>query len=251
MTLPKTDTLQLNQDGPVLHVTLNRPDSRNAMSLTMVNELMAVFEAIKDDTDVRAIVLRARQQAARGDSDAFQKLNRRFGEMITAANQQPQVVITVLEGAVLGGGFGLACISDVAIAHNGATFGLPETGLGVIPAQIAPFVVERIGLTQARRLALTGIRFQGEEARRLGIVHEVAADADGLDALLEDTLKAVRKCAPHANRVTKALVLDVDHEPMEALLDQAAKDFAAAVSSEEGQEGTMAFVQKRSASWNQ
>ncbi|WP_372636664.1 enoyl-CoA hydratase-related protein, partial [Alcanivorax jadensis] len=123
--------------------------------------------------------------------------------------------------------------------------------LGVIPAQIAPFVVERIGLTQARRLALTGIRFQGEEARRLGIVHEVAADVDSLDTLLEDTLKAVRKCAPHANRVTKQLVLNVGHEPMETLLDQAAKDFAAAVNSEEGQEGTMAFVQKRPASWNQ
>lgn len=97
MTLPKTDTLQLNQDGPVLHITLNRPDSRNAMSLTMVNELMAVFEAVKDDTGVRAIVLRgagghfcaggdikdmagARQQAASGDSDAFEKLNRCFGK---------------------------------------------------------------------------------------------------------------------------------------------------------------------------
>ena len=268
MSLPSTETLLINLDGPVLHITLNRPESRNAMSLTMVNELMAVFESVAGDTDIRAIVLRgtgghfcaggdikdmagARQQAAGGDDNAFQALNRRFGEMITAANRQPQVVITVLEGAVLGGGFGLACISDVAIASEDATFGLPETGLGVIPAQIAPFVVERIGLTQARRLALTGIRFQGEEARRLGIVHEVAADADSLDALLEDTLKAVRKCAPHANRVTKQLVLNVGHEPMEALLDQAAKDFAAAVNSEEGQEGTMAFVQKRPAKWNQ
>ena len=253
MTLPSTDTLQINQDGPVLHITLNRPDSRNAMSLTMVNELMAVFAAVENDADVRAIVLRGAggHFCAGGDIKAFEKLNRRFGEMITAANHQPQVLITVLEGAVLGGGFGLACISDVAIAHSGATFGLPETGLGVIPAQIAPFVVERIGLTQARRLALTGIRFQGEEARRLGIVHEVAADADSLNALLEDTLKAVRKCAPHANRVTKQLVLNVGHEPMEALLDQAAKDFAAAVNSEEGQEGTMAFVQKRPAKWNQ
>jgi len=123
MTLPSTDTLQINQDGPVLHITLNRPDSRNAMSLTMVNELMAVFAAVENDADVRAIVLRgagghfcaggdikdmagARQQAASGDSDAFEKLNRRFGEMITAANHQPQVLITVLEGAVLGGGFG-------------------------------------------------------------------------------------------------------------------------------------------------
>ncbi|WP_290522496.1 enoyl-CoA hydratase-related protein [Alcanivorax sp.] len=268
MALPTTETLNLSLDGPVLHVTLNRPDSRNAMSLTMVNELLAVFEAVKDEAEVRAIVLRgagghfcaggdikdmagARQQAAAGGGDAYVSLNRRFGEMITAANQQPQVVITVLEGAVLGGGFGLACISDVALAHSEATFGLPETGLGVIPAQIAPFVVERIGLTQARRLALTGVRFKGEEALRLGIVHEVANDETSLEAALANTLKAVRRCAPHANRVTKALVLKVGHEAMDTLLDQAAVDFAAAVNGEEGQEGTMAFVQKRPASWNQ
>ncbi|EKF75292.1 enoyl-CoA hydratase [Alcanivorax hongdengensis A-11-3] len=267
MRLPNTDTLLVNQDGPVLHITLNRPDSRNAMSLAMVNELMALFEAVKDNRDIRAIVLRgagghfcaggdikdmagARQQAAAGDSDAYVALNRRFGEMITAANQQPQVVITVLEGAVLGGGFGLACISDVAIASRDATFGLPETGLGVIPAQIAPFVVQRIGLTQARRLALTGLRFKGEEAQRLGIVHEVV-DSSELDNALAQTLATVRRCAPNANRVTKQLVLKVGHEPMDSLLDQAARDFADAVNGEEGQEGTMAFVQKRPASWNQ
>ncbi len=240
MALPTTETLNLNLDGAVLHITLNRPDSRNAMSLAMVNELMAVFEAVKDDLAIRAIVLRgaeghfcaggdikdmagARQKAAEGDGDAYVSLNRRFGEMITLANQQPQVVITVLEGAVL----------------------------GVIPAQIAPFVVERIGLTQARRLALTGVRFKGEEALHLGIVHEVAPDADGLEAALANTLKAVRRCAPNANRITKALVLKVGHEPMDSLLDQAAQDFAAAVNGEEGQEGTLAFVQKRPASWNQ
>ena len=259
----------LEISGRIATVTLNDPERRNPVTGNdMIAALLETFAKVQADPQVSVMILTgadpafcaggdikdmagARQQAASGDGDAFQKLNRRFGEMITAANHQPQVLITVLEGAVLGGGFGLACISDVALAHTGATFGLPETGLGVIPAQIAPFVVERIGLTQARRLALTGIRFQGEEARRLGIVHEVATDADALEALLEDTLKAVRKCAPHANRVTKQLVLDVGHQPMEALLDQAAKDFAAAVNSEEGQEGTMAFVQKRPASWNQ
>ena len=266
MTLPTTETLLLNREGPVLHVTLNRPQSRNAMSLHMVNELMAVFDAVKDDLTVRAIVLRgseghfcaggdikdmatARQQTSSGESDAYVALNRRFGEMICLANQQPQVVITVLEGAVLGGGFGLACISDVAIAHSNATFGLPETSLGVIPAQIAPFVVERIGLTQARRLALTGIRFKGDEALRLGIVHQVAENDDTLARALDDTLSAVRRCAPNANRVTKALVLNVGQQPMSSLLDQAAQDFSAAVTGDEGTEGTMAFVQKRPAAW--
>ncbi|MFN3714218.1 MAG: enoyl-CoA hydratase/isomerase family protein [Alcanivoracaceae bacterium] len=265
MTLPTTETLLLREDGPFLHITLNRPEARNAMSLTMVNELMAVFEAIAESITIRALILRgtnghfcaggdikdmagARMKAAAGESDAYFQLNRRFGEMITLANRLPQVVVTVIEGAVLGGGFGLACISDVAIAADDAQFGLPETGLGVIPAQIAPFVVQRIGLTQARRLALTGARFNGSEAARLGIVHEAVPTAE-LDARLEATLKQIRRCAPHANRVAKQLVLGVGEQSLESLLDQAARDFAAAVASSEGAEGTMAFVQKRLPNW--
>ncbi|KAF0809890.1 enoyl-CoA hydratase [Alcanivorax sp. S71-1-4] len=265
MALPDTETLLLEQDGPVLHVTLNRPESRNAMSLGMVNELMAVFGAVAGDDSVRAIVLRgtgghfcaggdikdmagARARAASGDADAFYALNRRFGEMITCANAQPQVIVAVLEGAVLGGGFGLACVSDVALAADDAQFGLPETGLGVIPAQIAPFVVQRVGLTQARRLALTGARFNGQEAARLGIAHEAVPAAD-IDTRLAETLKQIRRCAPHANRVTKQLVLNTLSQPLDDVLDQAAHDFASAVASAEGAEGTMAFVQKRLPQW--
>lgn len=208
MTLPNTDTLLLTQHDGVLNVTLNRPESRNAMSLAMVDELLAVFAACADNPALHAIVLRgagghfcaggdikdmagARQQAASGDSDAFFTLNRRFGEMISVANRQPQVIVAVLEGAVLGGGFGLACVSDVAIARDTARFGLPETGLGVIPAQIAPFVVQRIGVTRARCLALTGARFDGTEALRQGIVHQLADSDDALAAQLQQVLAEI------------------------------------------------------------
>ena len=155
----------------------------------------------------------------------------------------------MLEGAVMGGGFGLACVSDVAIAAGDAKFGLPETGLGVIPAQIAPFVVQRIGLTRARRIALTGQRFDGHHALTLGVVHEVADSPTELDKKLAEVLGEIRRCAPNASRVTKQLVLDVGHMPMDELLDRAAADFAEAVASEEGQEGTLAFVQKRPPKW--
>ena len=191
----------------------------------------------------------ARQQAAEGDPDAFLRLNRRFGEMISTANRLTQVLITVLEGAVMGGGFGLACVSDVAISAGDAKFGLPETGLGVIPAQIAPFVVQRIGLTRARRIALTGQRFDGHHALTLGVVHEVADSPAELEKKLAEVLGEIRRCAPNASRVTKQLVLDVGHVPMDELLDRAAADFAEAVASEEGQEGTLAFVQKRPPKW--
>ncbi|MCP5211119.1 MAG: enoyl-CoA hydratase/isomerase family protein [Hahellaceae bacterium] len=269
MTLPTTETLLLDKRDHALFITLNRPKARNAMSLQMVHELMATFEAIALNPDIRAVVLRgteghfcaggdikdmanARGQLAAKKAagvDPFFELNREFGRLITMVNQAQQVVVAVLEGAVLGGGFGLACVSDVAIAAADAQFGLPETGLGIPPAQIAPFVVARIGLTQARRLALLGARFTGLEAKSLGIVHEVGETSEAIESLLQTTLAQVKRCAPGANATTKKLMLAVGQTPLESLLDEAAKDFSAAVSSQEGQEGTMAFIQKRKPAW--
>lgn len=259
-------TLLLSTDGSVLHVTLNRPDARNAMSLAMVEELQTVFTDAEANDAIRTIVLRgsqgtfcaggdikdmagARSQPAGEDGDPFFALNRAFGRLIQQVERCPKVVVAVLEGAVLGGGFGLACVSDIAIARDNCLFGLPETSLGVIPAQIAPFVVQRIGLTQARRIALMGLRFDGEEACRLGVVHEVVHNEEALEVALRSVLEQVHRCAPNANQVTKELLLRVGHEPMDALLDGAARAFAEAVRGAEGSEGTMAFVQKRKPKW--
>jgi len=272
ITLPDTETLLLAQEDHALFITLNRPKSRNAMSLQMVKELMSVFEAIQDSQRIRAVVLRganghfcaggdikdmAGARAASGnsssdnhDSDPFYELNRAFGKMLVQANQISQVLIVVTEGAVLGGGFGLVCISDVAISSCSARFGLPETGLGIPPAQIAPFVVSRIGITQARRIALLGVRFDGNEAKELGIVHEVHNEIEALNASLQTVLKDVKRCAPQANRITKSLILSVGKEPLDELLDGAAKSFSKAVQGAEGQEGTLAFIQKRSPNWS-
>jgi len=267
MSLPSTQTLELHESGFVLHVHLNRPDVRNAMSLLMTQELSAVFTAIAERPDIRAVVLRgkaghfcaggdikdmagARALAANsGNDEAYFSLNRAFGSLIDQVDHAPQVVVVALEGAVLGGGFGLACVSDVAISMNNAQFGLPETGLGILPAQIAPFVVKRIGLTQARRLALLGARFNGDEALRLGIVHQVVNSTEELGTAIETTLSQIKRCAPQANRATKALLHRVGNEPLDNLLDDAARQFARAVAGSEGAEGTMAFVQKRLPTW--
>lgn len=264
--LPECETLKLEQDGGILHVTLNRPDSRNAMSLAMVHELRTVFSAIREETEPRAVVLRgtgghfcaggdvkdmasARSQKADDGEDPIFELNRAFGRLLTEVESAPQTTVAVLEGAVMGGGFGLACVSDIALCLEDAKFGLPETTLGITPAQIAPFVVRRIGLTRARRLALTGHRFDGSEAFWLGVVHDFAKSGEELEAKVAKTLERVRHCAPHASRMTKELLLSVETEPLESLLDRAAKDFAGAVRGDEGQEGTMAFMQKRKPSW--
>ncbi|HTN33225.1 MAG TPA: enoyl-CoA hydratase-related protein [Marinobacter sp.] len=266
-TLPHCETLLLETQGPVLHITINRPDARNAMSLQMVAELSAVFSQIETDPIIRAVVIRGAgghfcaggdikdmagarsQKAADGKADPFYQLNRAFGHMLQQVNESSKVVVAVTEGAVMGGGFGLACISDVGIAGPTAKFGMPETSLGIIPAQIAPFVVERIGLTQARRLALLGLRIDAAEACALGIVHQVAASNEELTDMLAKVLDRIRHCAPNATAETKALLHRVGHEPMSGLLDSAAEKFAAAVRGSEGTEGTMAFMQKRSPAW--
>lgn len=261
-TLPHCETLLLNLEASVLHVTLNRPDSRNAMSLAMVGELRTVLAAVHGDLSVRAIVLRGAggHFCAGGDikdmagaratgADAYRALNRAFGSLLEEAQHTPQVLIAVLQGAVLGGGFGLACVSDIAIAQQDARFGLPETTLGILPAQIAPFVVGRIGLTQTRRLALTAARFDGSEAERLGLVHFSEPDDAALEVRLQQVLGQIRQCAPQANAATKALLLATEGQALGPLLDSAAEQFAAAVTGAEGVEGTLAFMQKRAPKW--
>lgn len=261
-SLPVCQTLLLELHNGVLHITLNRPESRNAMSLQMVAELRAVLAAVRDDHAVRALVIGGAggHFCAGGDikdmanaraqgTEAYRDLNRAFGALLQEVQHAPQVVITVLQGAVLGGGLGLACVSDVALADHQAQFGLPETSLGLLPAQIAPFVVQRIGLTQARRLALTAARFDGTQAKRLGLVHFVEHDPQALAERLEEVLAHVLCCAPGANALTKKLLLASAGQPSDALLDQAAQWFSEAVSGVEGVEGTMAFVQKRKPGW--
>ncbi len=260
-------SIELEQEGSILTLWLNRPDSRNAMSLDMVKAIQQVFQVIEQDVSIRAVILRGKggHFCVGGDIKDMAKLrgeainvgslqpyvdfNRQFGHMIQQVDQAPQTVVAVLEGAVLGGGFGLACVSDIAISLADAKFGLPETGLGVIPAQIAPFVVKRIGLTQARRLALLGSRFEGHTALKVGVVHEVVENEKALAVLLVETIQQIKRTAPQASRVTKALLHRTLNEPLTALLDDAAQQFAQAVGGEEGMEGTMAFIQKREPNW--
>lgn len=267
MSLPETEHLRLSLSAGVLTAVFDRPKVRNAMSLQTVSELEATFEAIAGRRDVRAVVLRGSgghfcaggdikdMASARGTppdadgKDALAIVNRRFGTMITRVDRAPQAVVAVCEGAVLGGGFGLACVADITLTLGSAKFGLPETGLGIPPAQIAPFLVRRLGLSQARRLAVTGGRFDGHRAVSIGLAHEVAEDAEGLDGLLAATLKQVLRCAPGAVAVTKQLMNDAGQVEHEALLDGAADAFAVAARGPEGIEGMTAFMQKREPNW--
>ena len=268
MTTPLAsfETLAVTQVDGVLHVTLNRPALRNAMSLQMVDELRAALAYAERQPGTRAIVLRgagghfcagadvkdmaaARQRELAGDHDAVAEANARFGALCVAFSRTRIATVAVLEGTVMGGGVGLACVVDVALAGASATLRLPETSLGLVPAQIAAFLVERVGASQARRLAVTGGKLDAAQALAIGLVHEVHADGEALDAALAATLAQILRCAPGAIAATKELMAQAQHTPAADLVDDAARLFARAARGPEGLEGTMAFLQKRAAKW--
>ncbi|HEX5310941.1 enoyl-CoA hydratase/isomerase family protein [Aquabacterium sp.] len=259
-------TLLLDHTAGVLTITLNRPEVRNAMSLDMVGELTDVLGGAEADPTVRVVVVRgngghfcaggdigdmaqARMKMAAGDKDAMAVVNAKFGRLCLAYARSPLPIVTVLEGSVMGGGFGLACVSDVTLALNNVVFRLPETSLGVVPAQIAPFLVERIGYAEAKRLAVTGGKVEASEALAIRLVHEVHADAESLNAAVKQVATRMMACAPGAIATTKKLLARARLEEPQDLIEDAAQLFSQAIQSAEGQEGTAAFMQKRQPSW--
>lgn len=260
-------TLIVERDAPrpgVWRITLNRPESRNAMSLQMVRELRTVLGEAQAAADARVLVLRgagghfcaggdirdmaaARARMAEGD-DAIAEVNAAFGELCVAYAATGLALVAVVEGTVMGGGFGLACVADVVLAAPSASFRLPETSLGVVPAQIAPFLVERLGYAQARRLSVTGARLDGRAALALGLVHALHEPAE-LDAALDRVLREILQCAPGALAATKALLARARFERPADLVRDAAAVFSRAALGSEGIEGTTAFLQKRKPAW--
>lgn len=273
--------IRVEQTGATLNICLNRPESRNAMSLQMVAELRQVLhaaEATAGQADaVRVVVLRgagghfcagadlkdmasARMRAmqtplaggadggAEAAVDPIAEVNAAFGALCVAYSRTPLAVVAVLEGTVMGGGFGLACVADVAIASETAQFRLPETSLGVVPAQIAPFLVERLGYSQAKRLAVTGGRLDAAAALRLGLVHTVAESAD-LQTELDTVLADILACAPGALAATKALMAQARLREPQDLVQSAAAIFSRVAQGPEGMEGIAAFMQKRKPTW--
>ena len=260
------ETLIVERDGPVLKVTLNRPDARNALSPAMVRELAEVVRDSRDDAGVRVVVLTGAggtfcaggdlkgmqgSEAARGaGTETTAASNRRFGALLEMADALPKAVIALVEGAALGGAVGLIAIADWVIAEKAAQIGTPEVTVGIVPAQITPFLVQRIGYAQARRLAAFGLRLGTEEAQRIGLVHEIAEGREELRAKGVAAVNQCLRCAPQAVAETKRLVrASLPERPLGPVLDEASYMFAAALAGE-AREGIRAFIDKRRPAWS-
>jgi methylglutaconyl-CoA hydratase len=242
--------LRIERDGHVLRITLARPDRRNAFDAAVIAELA---EAFVDVGRARAVVLAGDGPSFSAGADVDwmrSSAELSYEENVADANALramletidgcPAPVVARVQGHALGGGAGLVAAADVAIAGAGAVFAFSEVKLGIIPAVISPFALAKIGSGQARRWFVTGERFDAETALRMGLVHEVA---DDLDAAVARVVGELLSAGPRAARWAKRLVRERPDGP------ETARWIAERRTSEEGQEGLRAFLEKRRPSW--
>lgn len=242
--------LRIERDGTILRVTLARPERRNAFDAELIRDLT---EAFADVDDARVVLLAGDGESfcagadidwQRAAIDLSYEENvedaLRLYRMLEAIDSCPAPVVARIQGYCLGGGCGLASCVDIGLAAEDATFGFSEVKLGIVPAVISPFVLPRIGRGAARRYFLTGERFDAGTALHIGLVHEVSADLDGsVDRVVGELLTS----GPEAVRAAKQLIRERPSG------EEAAHLAARLRTSEEGQGGLRAFLDKQPAPW--
>ena len=257
------ETLKLSARGPgVAQITMARPAVFNAFDEAMIAELDAAFAQLQADDSVRVIVLagEGKHFSAGADLRWMQRASsaslawnvadaRRFADMLARIDQCPKPTLARVQGAALGGGVGLACACDIAIATEHASFSVSEAKFGILPAVIGPYVTNAVGKRQARRLALTTERISAAEALAMGMVQRVVA-AEQLDAAVDETLVQLLAGGPQAQREIKQLFAQLPVGPITAeTLELTAQTIARVRGTEEAREGFAAFLGKRPANW--
>jgi methylglutaconyl-CoA hydratase len=245
-------------------VTLDRPEAHNAFDAALIAELRATFGALarEEPTQLRAVVLGGTgpsfcagadvgwmRAAVALDVEGNEQDAVAMAEMFEAIDTCPVPVIARVHGAALGGGMGLCAVADIVIAESGARFGFTETRLGILPAVISPFVVAKIGESEARALFPGGRRFDAIRAQRIGLVHEVVEGAAALDAAVEAAIADLLAAGPTAARAAKAIVREIRGLGHGSSKWHTARVIARQRASAEAQEGFRAFDEKRRPAW--
>lgn len=253
----RMDMVHVEEKSGISCITLNRPEVRNAFDDFMIMQITDAFRTVKG----RVVLLSGvgKVFCAGGDLNWMRKSvdytesenladAERLGDMFRAVDECPIPVIAKVHGAAYGGGLGLVCCCDVVIAEKATTFCFSEVKLGLAPAVIGPFAVRKMGMSAARRYFLTAEAFDADEAKRVGLVHEVVAAAD-LDGAVGKVIEAVMAAGPYAVMEAKRLIREVTPLPLEEALRESAKAIAALRVSGEGKEGVLAFLEKRPPGW--
>jgi methylglutaconyl-CoA hydratase len=259
----KSAAIDVAQRNDIALVTLNRPEVHNAFDEASIAQLTDALLALDDDPRARAVVLLGAGESFCAGADlkwmermagyAYEQNLADAGGLArllwTLANLSKPTIARV-HGNAFGGGVGLVACCDIAIAAQQASFALSEAKLGLIPATIAPYVIEAIGARRARRYMLTAETFDAGEAYRIGLVHDLVPSVEELDTRINEVLGALLVAGPQAQVAVKALVRAVAHRPIdERVVSDTAERIAKVRASEEGREGIAAFLARRSPAW--
>lgn len=257
------ETLEIDRPrAGVARVTMNRPEVFNAFDETMIAELDSAFGILAADDGVRIVLLAGagKHFSAGADLDWMKRASeasvewnledaRKLAAMLARIDGCPKPVVARVQGAALGGGVGLVCACDIAIAADNASFAVSEAKFGILPATIGPYLLNAVGKRQARRLALTTERIRAGEAQNIDLVHAVAP-ADELDAAVDTTLTDLLAGSPNAQREIKAYFADMAPGPVtEVVRERSAQTISRVRASDEAREGFAAFFAKRPANW--
>ena len=256
------ESIQIERNGGVGWIWLNRPEVHNAFDAQLVAALTIALRSLTEEAEIRAVVLAARgksfcagarvqwmQQQGAASAEENVADARKLAALFHALAKCPKPTIARVQGAALGGGVGLVAACDVAISASTATFATSEVRLGLIPSIISPYVVRAVGERQARRLFLTAERINAAHAERIGLLHMVA-EPDALDERVEEILEAILAGAPEAQAEAKRLVDAVANQPVTAaLVEDTVQRIARRRADPEAGEGLAAFLEKRSPAW--
>lgn len=257
----KFETILLNIEPPISNLILNRPEVHNAFNAVMIRELASALEEIKKRKDIRVLILTGEGQSFCAGADlhwmreiinfSFEdnlRESKELAELIYQLDQMPLPTIARINGPTIGGGNGLHAACDIAIASDQAIFSLSEVKIGLIPAVISPYVIRRIGESQARHYFLTGERIKADKAQEIGLIHQ-CVPASQLDEAVGKIVKLLLSSGPVAIARSKELIQKVTKMSLDEAKEYTARVIAELRISPEGQEGMAAFLEKRKPRW--
>jgi methylglutaconyl-CoA hydratase len=255
------ERLQLEFDGPVARIWMNRPEVRNAFDGLMITELRKTLFDLRTVDGVRVVVIGGRGASFCAGADlqwmkamaAFTRDEnlreaQALADLFFTVYESPKPIVARVHGAALGGGAGLVAACDIPVAALGTQFGFTEVRLGIVPSVISPYVVSKIGESAARELFLTGERFEAVRACEIGLIRQAVPEED-LDATVENRVQELLKAGPRAIAEAKSLIREVAFRRVEDVQRYTVERIADVRVSPEGQEGMRAFLEKRKPYW--
>mgnify|MGYP000116674136 CR=1 FL=1 len=262
MIMPKTKECILELKNSWLTIWFNRPEKRNSLSEILIKEINQTLSFVENDPSIRGVIFRGKGKvfcagadlkwmqsiaSKKNNSDNLaMQMSMDFGEIFNKISSLPKVTISVVEGACMAGAVGIVSATDFLVTTADAKYALTETRIGLTPAQIAPYVLAKVGFKIGKKLMLLGNVFNGHEAFSIGMADYIVKENGNLDSEILKIIDDVKKCSPNAIAVTKK-VLNSNYNINTA---QAAKLFSQCIIHEEGREGFASFFEKRKPSWN-